>query len=102
MREDIEARCKELARYILSTGATVRETAKEFGISKSSVHKDVHERLRFIHPGLHQEVEKVLRYHHAVRHIRGGLATKRRWRLIREQKMARAQSPEPIQISQDC
>ena len=98
MRKDIEERCKELARYILRTGATVRETAREFGLSKSSVHKDVHERLRQIHPGLHREVEKVLRYHHAVRHIRGGMATRQRWRLIREQKMAQAQSPGPNQI----
>ena len=100
MKKEIELRCMELGRYILRTGATVRETAREYGLSKSSVHKDVHERLRLVHPGLHQEVKKILDYHHAVRHIRGGLATKRRWRLIREEKMAQAKTPRPIQVSQ--
>jgi len=92
MHQEIEERCKELARYILRTGATVRQAAAAFGLSKSSVHKDVHERLRQVHPGLHQEVAKVLDYHHAVRHIRGGMATKRRWRLIRDEKLARESS----------
>ena len=84
MRQTIEVRCVSLARSILRTGATVRQAAAHFGMSKSSVHKDVHERLRTVHPGLYQEVSQVLAYHHAVRHIRGGLATRRRWRLIRE------------------
>lgn len=73
----------ELARYILRTGATVREAAGHFEMSKSSVHKDVHERLRTVHPGLYEEVKRVLDYHHAVRHIRGGMATKRRWSALR-------------------
>lgn len=84
MDPSIEERCMALARYILRTGATVRQAARHYGMSKSSVHKDVHERLRLVHPGLYDEVQRVLRYHHAVRHIRGGLATRRRWRLIRE------------------
>ena len=84
MRQDIQARCVRLGKYIVRTGATVRQAAEEFSMSKSSVHKDVHERLRTVHPGLYEEVKRVLDYHHAVRHIRGGQATKRRWRLLRE------------------
>ena len=48
------------------------------------MHKDVHERLRQVHPGLYEEVRAVLSYHRAVRHLRGGAATRRRWRLLRE------------------
>ena len=84
MRQDIQDRCVRLGRYIIRTGATVRQAAKVFGMSKSSVHKDVHERLRLVHPGLYDEVRRILDYHHAVRHLRGGAATRRRWRLIRQ------------------
>ncbi|MBQ9263878.1 MAG: sporulation transcriptional regulator SpoIIID [Clostridia bacterium] len=87
MQGSIEERCVLLGRYILRTGATVRQAAGHFGMSKSSVHKDVHERLRSVHPGLYEEVKQVLDYHHAVRHIRGGLATRKRWRLIREREI---------------
>ena len=86
MRPDIQKRCVVLGRFILRTGATIRETAQAFGMSKSSVHKDVHERLRSVHPGLYQEVRQVLDYHHAVRHLRGGAATRLRWRLIKAKK----------------
>ena len=86
MREDIENRCISLAKYIVRTGATVRQAAREFGISKSSVHRDMHERLRPIHPGLYAEVREILDYHHAVRHLRGGEATKERWKMIRERR----------------
>ena len=86
MREDIENRCVSLAKYIVRTGATVRQAAGEFGMSKSSVHKDMHERLRQIHPGLYAEVREVLDYHHAVRHLRGGEATRERWKNIRQQQ----------------
>ena len=84
MRQDIQDRCVRLGKYITRTGATVRQTAQVFGMSKSSVHKDVHERLRAIHPGLYEEVRQILDYHHAIRHLRGGAATRRRWRLIRQ------------------
>ncbi len=86
MREDIGNRCICLAKYIVRTGATVRQAAGEFGMSKSSVHKDMHERLRSVHPGLYAEVREILDYHHAVRHLRGGEATRERWKLIREHK----------------
>ena len=86
MRQDIQDRCLSLGKYIVRTGATVRQAAEEFGMSKSSVHKDVHDRLRSLHPGLYQEVRQVLNYHHAVRHLRGGAATRRRWRLIQKSR----------------
>jgi len=88
MHEYIEERVVEVANYIIENGATVRQAAREFGMSKSSVHKDVHERLRHVHPGLYGEVKDILDYHHAVRHLRGGAATKQRWILIRQQRAA--------------
>ena len=84
MRQEIQDRCMRLGQYIVRTGATVRQAAERFGMSKSSVHKDVHERLRAIHPGLYAEVREILDYHHAVRHLRGGAATRLRWRMIRQ------------------
>ena len=60
MRQDLEDRCVRLGRYIIRTGATVRQAAAAFGISKSAVHKDVHERLRRVHPGLYGEVQDIL------------------------------------------
>lgn len=84
MREEIQARCVLLGRHILESGDTVRQTAARFGLSKSSVHKDVHERLRLLHPGLYEEVQQVMNYHHQVRHLRGGAATRERWRRLRE------------------
>lgn len=72
----IEERAINLAQYIIDTGDTVRGTAKKFGISKSTVHKDVSERLININRVLAIEVRKVLDENKAERHIRGGLATK--------------------------
>lgn len=86
MRQEIQERCIMLARHILETGDTVRGAAQKFGLSKSSVHKDVHERLRHVHPGLFLEVQKVMRFHHQVRHLRGGEATRQRWKRIRESR----------------
>lgn len=84
MRQDIRERCVRIGQYIMRTGDTVRGAAREFGMSKSSVHKDVHDRLRHVHPGLYEDVKSVLSYHHAVRHLRGGAATRERWRRLRE------------------
>ncbi len=92
MRQEIQERCLFLGRHIAQTGATVRQTAETFGMSKSSVHKDVHDRLRGIHPGLYAEVQEILEYHHAVRHLRGGAATRRRWRMIRNQMAGKKQN----------
>lgn len=72
----IEERAVELARYIIDTKDTVRGAALKFGISKSTVHKDVSDRLIKINPGLAHEVREILDENKAERHIRGGLATK--------------------------
>lgn len=79
-RYDVGTRCIELGQYIADTGATVRQTAEVFGISKSTVHIDVTERLREIKPTLYSEVEKVLQLNKAQRHIRGGNATKEKYK----------------------
>lgn len=72
----IEERAIKLAHYIIESKDTVRGAAKKFGISKSTVHKDVSERLRKINPELAKEVRKILDENKAERHIRGGMATK--------------------------
>lgn len=79
MKDYIEERVLELARYIIETGSTVRSTATKFRISKSTVHKDITERLQEINPGLAAEVKEVLDNNKAERHIRGGLATKEKY-----------------------
>ena len=68
-----------LGQYILENNATVRATAKKFGISKSTVHKDVSERLPKIQPQLYPKVKKILETNKQERHIRGGLATKKKY-----------------------
>lgn len=80
MKDYIEDRVLELAHYILDTGDTVRATAKKFRISKSTVHKDVTERLHEINPHLCEDVKHVLDSNKAERHIRGGLATKEKYK----------------------
>lgn len=75
MKDYIEERVVQIAEYILETNATVREAAKVFGVSKSTVHKDVTERLESINPLIYEEVKKVLEKNKAERHIRGGRAT---------------------------
>lgn len=72
----IEERAITLARYIIETKDTVRSTAKRFGVSKSTVHKDVSDRLLKINPILAKEVREILDENKAERHIRGGMATK--------------------------
>ena len=72
----IEERAINLAHYIIDSKDTVRGTAKKFGISKSTVHKDVSERLKKINPSLAKEVRIILDENKAERHIRGGMATK--------------------------
>ena len=76
MKDYIEERAVEIAGYIVETKATVRQAAKKFGISKSTVHKDVAERLLHINPGLARQARKVLDVNKSERHIRGGLATR--------------------------
>lgn len=75
----IEERAVEIAGYIVENNATVRQTAKAFGVSKSTVHKDVTERLIQINPTLAHKARKVLDVNKSERHIRGGLATKEKY-----------------------
>lgn len=79
MKEYIEERALEIANYIIENNATVRQTAKAFGISKSTVHKDVAERLEQINPALAADARKVLDLNKSERHIRGGLATREKY-----------------------
>ena len=76
---NVEKRCIDLGHYIVETGATVRQTAAVFGISKSTVHNDVTKRLSVINPRLCSEVKAVLEENKAERHIRGGLATRKKY-----------------------
>lgn len=79
MKESIVKRTLEEAEHILCTGATVRETATTFDVSKSTVHKDVSERLKYVNADLWREVKKILDFNLAERHIRGGNATKNKY-----------------------
>ena len=83
MKDYITERAKMLASYIIENKSTVRETAKKFALSKSSVHKDVTTRLEKISPGLAMEVKKVLEHNKEERHIRGGLATKKKYEMLK-------------------
>lgn len=75
----IEERAIEVAEFIISSKATVRETAKRFGVSKSTVHKDITDRVEKLNPQLAKDVRKVLEINKAERHIRGGLATREKY-----------------------
>lgn len=79
MKSYIEERAVEIAKYIIDNNATVRQTAKQFGISKSTVHKDVTERLSQVNPTLARDARKVLDVNKSERHIRGGLATREKY-----------------------
>lgn len=79
MKGYIEERAVDIANYIIDYNATVRQTAKQFGISKSTVHKDVTERLIQINPALASRARLVLDLNKSERHIRGGLATKEKY-----------------------
>ena len=80
MRESLEERACDLAVYIIENRATVRAAAKKFGVSKSTVHKDLTERLPHVNPGLYSQVRVLLDLNKAERHIRGGLATRRKYK----------------------
>lgn len=80
MRENMEQRACDLAVYIIENKTTVRAAAKQFGISKSTVHKDLSERLPHCNRTLYLQVKAVLERNKAERHIRGGLATRKKYR----------------------
>lgn len=81
MTDTIEERACALAVYIIETGATVRSAAKHFGISKSTVHKDLSQRLPQYNKTLYQQVRQILNLNKAERHIRGGQATRQKYQL---------------------
>ena len=80
MKEPIEKRACELAVYMIETGATVRAAARHFGISKSTVHKDLSQRLKQCNYTLYVQVREVLNVNKQERHIRGGMATRRKYK----------------------
>ena len=84
MYNDIEERVKKVATYIIETGSTVRQTAKVFNISKSTIHKDISQRLEEINPSLAIEAKKILEKNKEERHIRGGMATKLKYEARRK------------------
>ena len=87
MRWNAAERCIELGQYIVEHKETVRGAAKYFGISKSSVHKDVTEKLREVDRILYNDVKKILEENKSQRHLRGGLATKRKYEELSRAKL---------------
>ena len=79
MRDDLERRARELAVYLIARRTTIRDAAKHFSVSKSTVHKDLSERLREIDRSLYVQVKEILEQNKAERHLRGGDATKRKY-----------------------
>ncbi len=86
MEDTINQRVTQLALYIIETGETVRSAAKRFGISKSTVHKDLSQRLPYISRTLYTQVRSILDTNKAQRHIRGGIATRRKYQEQKQQK----------------
>ncbi len=84
MKGIVEERAAMLGEYIIEKGATVRSAAKKFGISKSTVHKDVSQRLKNVNPVLYREVREILETNKRQRHIRGGIATKHKYEMLRK------------------
>ncbi len=80
MKDNLNQRACELAVYIIETGATVRAAARKFGISKSTVHKDLTQRLEHYDKGLYGQVRQILDLNKQERHIRGGLATRKKYK----------------------
>ena len=85
MKGIVEERAVELAEYIVENKTTVRAAAKQLGVSKSTVHMDVARRLRSLNPQLYSEVREILDINKAQRHIRGGLATREKYKSMKEE-----------------
>ncbi len=86
MKSCLKQRAVQLGEYISEEGATVRLAAKKFGISKSTVHKDVSQRLKSLNPALYRDVKVVLQKNKEERHLRGGLATREKYLRLRVNK----------------
>ena len=82
MKDYIEERVLEVAQYIIDSRATIRKTARVFGVSKSTIHEDMTERLPKINPCIAEEAKSILDLNKAERHIRGGKATKLKYKVI--------------------
>ena len=82
MKDYIEERVLEVAKYIIESKSTIRKTAKVFGVSKSTIHKDMTERLPKLNPQIAREAKSVLELNKAERHIRGGRATKLKYKSL--------------------
>ncbi|GGC85812.1 stage III sporulation protein D [Thalassobacillus devorans] len=95
MHDYIKERTIKIGEYIVETKKTVRVIAKEFGVSKSTVHKDLTERLPELNPEMAAQVKKILDYHKEIRHLRGGEATKRKY-----QMKIQPENNQPVQPSQ--
>ena len=97
MKDYIEERVLEVAQYIIDSKATIRKTAKVFGVSKSTIHKDMTERLPKINPTIAEQTHSILELNKAERHIRGGKATKMKYKVENlkdqmENKMEKAEN----------
>ena len=89
MKGIVEKRASMLGEYIIESKATVRKAAKKFGVSKSTVHKDVSQRLKVLNPAMYREVRQILDTNKSERHIRGGMATKNKYLKERQDKAAK-------------
>lgn len=89
MHTDVNERCIKLAQYVAENDATVRQAARRFGVSKSLAHRELTVRLKYLDPFLFRQVRQQLLYHKAVRHLRGGEATKRKFAA---EKMAKVEN----------
>lgn len=87
MHTDVNDRCIALARCVAEEGATVRQAAKQVGVSKSLAHRELTVRLKYLNTNLYVQVRKQLLYHKAVRHLRGGEATKRKFAAEKMEKV---------------
>ncbi|MBP1971685.1 putative DeoR family transcriptional regulator (stage III sporulation protein D) [Virgibacillus natechei] len=93
MHDYIKERTIRIGKYVVESRKTVRLIAKEFGVSKSTVHKDLTERLPEINPELANEVKSILEHHKSIRHLRGGEATRKKYRLNPQEE---EDEPKPV------
>ena len=93
MKGRVDERAAMLGEYIIESKATVRSAARKFGISKSTVHKDVSQRLKTVNPSLYKEVRQILETNKNQRHIRGGIATRNKYLMLRRKLTNKKEPP---------
>jgi len=96
LNDYIEKRVMEISNYIMETSATVRQVAKIFGVSKSTVHKDITERLPLVNRALAQEIKNILEYNKSERHLRGGEATRIKYQTLKKGNLQTKNSLETL------